>query len=83
MYKITSQNNTFMDGKNQCNENGWATKATIHILSYTSNTPKKIIMMQLRKAMGSFIWAQKSPRIKREILTRTKNQRRPCASGLF
>lgn len=31
------------------------------------------LMAQLCKAIGSFIWAQRSPQIKREILIRTKN----------
>lgn len=44
----------------------------LYIFQTVPLVPPKKLMMELRKAIVSFIWAHKTPRIKREILIRNK-----------
>lgn len=46
----------------------------LYVFQTVPLVPPTIFLGQLCKAAGSFIWAQKSPRIEKETLIRTKNK---------
>lgn len=46
----------------------------LYIFQTITLVPPKKLMMELRKAVVDFIWAHKTPRIKRENLTRKKSK---------